>query len=277
MNFTRIGLSLTPETISFDHEKREFSKLALNSFLGKFSQKFDQSIQKVVSSEEEIAKYFYSKTFQITDIFALNSFFCQIEVKKKNKTSNNPNRSANCVIGAHIVAFARQFMHQKMVHLVNNGAKLLYSDTDSIIYSLKKPQPTPLTISPAFGDFKFEIDEESTILSYYCLGPKNFALQFIDSKGIYGNIVKLRGLTLSNSCNQNIINTSVYDLYLQQAIKKKKLKISVPQIRVRSSKHTKTKTIRFQKTFFNNSINAKRIIDPNCPNLTTYPYGFNNK
>ena len=82
MNFTGFGLSLTPETISFDHEKREFSKLALNSFLGKFSQKFDQPIQKVVSTEEEISKNFYSKTFQITDIFALNNFFCQIEVKK---------------------------------------------------------------------------------------------------------------------------------------------------------------------------------------------------
>lgn len=274
MKFSNIGLELKPGFINFNKKKREFAKLALNSFLGKFSQSNNKSFHKLVSSEKEIAKYFYSKTFEIKDIFCYNKYFCHIEVERKRKTLIRPNLSANCVIGAQIVAYARQFMHEKMVELEQIGATVYYSDTDNLIFSLKKWQENPLIISPAFGDFKYEIPKESTILSFYSLGPKNYAVQFQDENGAYGNIVKLRGMTLSNAFNQNIIDTEVYNHFLDNALKKKHLELGVPQLRWRSSKVTKTKALSFQKTFFSNAIQSKRIVNKSSKNFLTFPFGY---
>lgn len=272
MSLTEIGVPLTPDQICYNWQKREFAKLALNSFLGKFSQTNDKPLTKVVSSQEEISDYFYSKAYEITDILALNKFSCQIQIKNKKNTLLLPNRNSNCVIGAHVVAFARQFMHQQMAILEAAGAKLFYTDTDSLIFSLKKTQDIPVKISPAFGDFKFEID--GTILSYYSLGPKNFALQYVDKNGQFGTVVKLRGLTLSNAANENLIDTSVYELFLDKTLKSKIVKMSIPQVRVRSSKLTKSRKLCFQKKFFFNTLHAKRIVTKTCPNYFSLPYGF---
>lgn len=274
MKFAQIGLELKPTMLNYNNKKREFAKLALNSFLGKFSQCNNKSFHKLVSSENEIAKYFYSKTFEIKSIFCYNQYFCHIEVDRKRKTLIKPNLSANCVIGAQIVAFARQFMHEKMMELEGLGATIYYSDTDNLIFALKKWQQNPLSISPAFGDFKYEIPKESTILSYFSLGPKNYAIQFKDVNGSYGNIVKLRGMTLTNAFNENIIDTEVYNNFLNNALKKKHIQIGIPQVRFRSSKVTKTKAFVFQKTFFSNAIQSKRIVNKSSNNFLTYPFGY---
>lgn len=276
MNLENIGLSLSPDCITFDQQKRDFFKSALNSFLGKFSQKCDKPLHKIVSSEEEISDYFYGKTFEITDIFALNKFFCQLEVKKKRLTLCKPNRRTNCVIGSHVVAYARQFMHEKMIEINLAGGRLFYSDCDSLIFSLKKNQTMPLKISPAFGDFKYEIDPKFTIKSFYTLGPKNFAMQYADLEGNYRNSVRLRGVTLSNVFNETLIDTKIYEFYLQQSMKQKRTNVSIPQVRFRSSKFTKNKSFYFQKVFFSNSVHAKGIVDKQCPNYTIYPFGYSN-
>lgn len=274
MNLKSLGLLFEPKIVFSDSHKREFAKLALNSFLGKFSQSIDKPLQKIVSSENEIAKYFYSKTYEITDIFCLNKFFCQIEVQRKRKTLLQPNLSSNCVIGAQIVALARQFMHKKMIELESIGGTLYYSDTDNLIFALKKTLKNPLQMSSAFGDFKYEIPPDCKIFSFYSLGPKNYSISYKDNNGISSNIVKLRGITLSNVSNKNIIDTSVYDTFLANALKKKFIQIGIPQLRLRSSKYTKTKSSSFQKSFFSNSLEAKRIIDKKSQNYLTHPFGY---
>ena len=128
-------------------------------------------------------------------------------------------------------------------------------------------------MSPCFGDFKYEIPLDCQILSYFSLGPKNFAIQF-SQNGVLKDIVKLRGVTLSNELNKKIIDSKTYDVYLKSFLKNKSLKKAIPQIRSKICKHTKVKTQKFQKVFFTNSIKSKRIINKKCINLSSFPFGY---
>jgi hypothetical protein len=268
---------LHPQLFKENLQKRNFTKLALNSFLGKFSQKSDKPISKLVSSKEDVTKLFYSKTFSISEIFAINQHFCHVKLERKRKTLIPPNPKTNCILGAHVVAFARQFMHEKMMELENLNAKIMYTDTDSLIFTLKKNQILPFKISPCFGDFKFEIPNEFKIVSFYSLGPKNFSIKYETTEGILKDIIKLRGITLKNEVNKKLIDSEMYDIYLQNYLLNKKIKFSVPQVRSRISKHKNIRTHRFTKVFFTNSINSKRIIDKKNVNLNSFPFGFVNK
>lgn len=255
-------------------EKRNFIKLTLNSFLGKFSQKAYQTTTKLISSEEEICKYFYSKTFTISEIVPINKHFCSIQLKRKRKTLTNPSLRTNCILGGQIVAFAREFMQRQILKLEKINAKIFYIDTDSLIFSLKKTQRFPFEISPCFGDFKFEIPVEDEILNFFSLGPKNFTVQYKNNEGILKDIVKLRGVTLSNEINNKIIDSKLYDLYLREYLKNNYVEKSIPQVRSHVLKYKKIKVERFQKVFFSNSIKSKRIVDKNSPILDTFPFGF---
>lgn len=274
MDFKSIGLIVKPENIKDDTSKRTFAKLALNSFLGKFSQRNDKSQSILVRNEDEIAKYFYSRGHTINDIFAINKHFCQIEVKRTRLSMCPPSKNTNCIIGAYIVALSRQIMHQHMIDLELVGAQLMYTDTDCLIFSLKKWLKNPLPISNCFGDFKFEIEEKFEIQSYYSLGPKNFSILYKDNKDNLHTLVKLRGITLSNAINSDTINAYVYDNFLESILRNKKIKISIPQVRKKRSKRSRINNFKFTKAFFSNSISAKRVINKNCPNFSSYPYGF---
>jgi len=265
---------LTPEVFKENVQKRNFTKLALNSLLGKFSQKTDRSIVKLVGSETEISNYFYSKTFNVSDLISINKFFCQVQLTRKRKTLIPPNLKSNCIIGAQVVAFAREFMHKKIIDLENLNAKIMYFDTDCLIFALKNNQKLPFKISPCFGDFKHEIPPQFKILSYYSLGPKNFSIQFQDDKGLLKDVVKLRGVTLTNDLNKEQVDSKTYDFYLSEFLKRKIIKKSIPQVRSRISKHKKIKIQKFQKVFFTNSIKSKRIIDQKCINLNSFPFGY---
>ena len=265
---------LIPQSFNENPEKRNFTKLALNSLLGKFSQRSDRLITKLVNSEEEVSKYFYSKTFNISEIFAVNKFFCHLQIKRKTKTLTVPNVRTNCIFGAQVVAFARQFMHEKMIELENLNSKIMYIDTDCLIFSLKKSQKMPFKISPCFGDFKFEIPEQYLITSFYCLGPKNFAIQFKNEKNELKDIVKLRGVTLKNEINSKLVDPQIYDFYLKHFLSNTTIKKSIPQVKNVISKHKNLKEQKFQKVFFSNSIKSKRIINRKSKNLDSFPFGF---
>ena len=268
--------NLLPESFKENPEKRNFTKLALNSFLGKFSQRSDRIITKLVNTEEEVSKYFYSKTFEISQITALNKHFCHLQIKRKRKTLIIPNVKTNCIFGAQVVAFARQFMHEKMIELENLKAKIMYIDTDSLIFSLKKEQKIPFKMSPCFGDFKFEIPERYSITSFYSLGPKNFSIQFRDDQNHLRDIIKLRGVTLKNEINAKRIDSKTYELYLKHFLNNRIIKMSIPQVRKVVSKHKNIREEKFQKVFFSNSIKSKRIINKKCINLSSFPFGFVN-
>jgi|YelNatPaOPRAMG01_1025707.scaffolds.fasta_scaffold11259_2 hypothetical protein len=265
---------LTPDDFLENVQKRNFTKLALNSLIGKFSQRSDRSLTKLVGSEAEMSKYFYSKTFNVDDLIAVNNFFCQINLTRKRKTLIPPNLKSNCIVGAQVVAFAREFMHEKMIELQNIDAKIMYFDTDCLIFALKTYQNFPFDISPCFGDFKHEISTNCKILSYYSLGPKNFSIQFQDELGLLKDLVKLRGVTLTNELNKEQVDSKTYDFYLREFLKSKHVKKSIPQVRSKILKHKRLRVEKFQKVFFTNSIKSKRIIDKKSLNLNSFPFGY---
>lgn len=184
-----------------------------------------------------------------------------------------PNHKNNIIIGAHVTAFSRIFMHQYLIKLIQNNCKVFLIDTDNFIISCKKGTNVPLPIGASFGEFRIELPKGSEILSFFSLGPKNYALRYL-LDGKMHKIVKLRGISLRNVANDHLIDSKLYEEYQNFALKKKVKETLVPQVRVRTSKFSKTSKYHYQRSFFQSSLHSKRIIDPTSSNLISFPYGF---
>ena len=100
-------------------------------------------------------------------------------------------------ISLFTTAAARAKLYEAMA-LVSNSkhCRLLYTDTDSLIYVCKNGEENPLTTGSILGELTNEYPTK-TITGYYSCGPKQYLLEYIDENGIYGYTMKLRGITLT--------------------------------------------------------------------------------
>ncbi|KAG1673510.1 hypothetical protein GQR58_015534 [Nymphon striatum] len=120
----------------------------------------------------------------------------------------------------------------------NLGERLLYFDTDSVIYIERKGEWSPATC-PFLGDLKDEIPGD-TIIEYAAAGPKNYAYNTRNGK----SVCKVRRITL-NHTNDKLINLQkMKDLLADQ-----QLCVDVP----------KTKFIRDEKDFSIRTVESSKV------------------
>ena len=102
-------------------------------------------------------------------------------------------------------------MLKEMQRLQSLGARVRYSDTDSIIFDVPKSVGRERLMKEfnigckSYGAFKFEVKGE--ILSCIVAGPKNYAIRYKCAKtGKVEEMVKVRGFTLTNPCAKEKLN-----------------------------------------------------------------------
>ncbi len=207
-------------------------------------------MEKIVQNEETVE-----------NVIDIDDFFCQLVTKKEEK-SLNIDRKTNCTILAFITARNRIRLHRQMIQLQNAGCTLFYCDTDSILFTTLKGEPIPLPISPAIGDFKYEIPETSSILSFDAYGRKNFELSIDHSQGKIEKITKVCGMTISPK-------------FVQDELKhrSKICPIQVKQLRNRFTKEDGIHKATISKFTLKKTRNCERRVKTNTPCLETVPWG----
>lgn len=265
-------LILTPNVITTNPAQKELFKLMLNSFYGRFALHTNFTHHYFCRSLQEIERYASQKDTKIIDFFSFSDDICEIEVVAPTKVK--PNLNGTLYITSEINALARKFIYEKSEEIENVGGMILSIDTDAIVFALPPQAKDPLVYSHAFGDFKNVLGSNTTIDTFYSLGPRNYSVTYRDSLGVQHHLLKVKGLSTQSSNNCDIISSKMYENFIDKQFNSDICQIYLPQMR----KNVKKQTKKFHEILtyfeFGNEIHAKRYIFQNQQDFISFPYGY---
>lgn len=173
-----------------------------------------------------------------------------------------PSGRTNVVIAAYTTAQARLKLYSYLQQL---GKRVLYCDTDSVIFTTRRGE-----WKPPLGDYLGDLTDEvsgNTITHFVTGGPKNYAYKTkkCDKDG-NSSFCKVKGITM-NSKNSLKINFDT----VARLVKGNKGS-SVPNVDTKICRDlTNTTLLTRQETKDYRIVFDKRII---CEGVFTYPYGY---
>ena len=277
-------LKLRPTECFNNPGKKNCFKNYMNCLFGMYSRNTSDVESKACNSQADINKI--AASFQILNVNLLSDNECKIDYLL-NSNSIPPNRDCNIYIGGEIAsqAFVRLRKHLRTV--LKNGGIPLMIDTDSILFKIPKNKEIPLKIGSAVGLWKHEYSPGS-IEKFFALASRNYTVSFKDQNNVLQQVLKVRGLCLKMSLNQNSINCDTYKDFISNYLKENLKAIQVPQ----TKRFTDSKTFQYRyklSTFnFCNNLTSKRflltnnveekykesILKQNPDMFKTYPYGY---
>ena len=147
--------------------------------------------------------------------------------------------------------------------------KVLYFDTDSIIFSHRLGELKPLT-GDYLSKFTSELKPGDHIVEFAAAGPKNYGYRTKDGKVE----CKVRGLTLNTrgqeQLNFELLKQNVIDELTDPGDEPREIPVHNPHKIKRNvnTKHLET----FEETKRYKVVFDKRVVDPDT--LQSYPYGY---
>ena len=188
-----------------------------------------------------------------------------MEVHYRNKKGfEDTNNKVNVVIAAFTTAYARLKLYD-LLDLLQE--RVLYYDTDSVIYVHKPDKPDP-PLGNYLGDLTNELDDDDYITSFISGGPKNYTYQTKKGK----SDTKIRGITMDYSASQKLTHDvfrELVRLYCDPSEENEKVTIDMPCKIMRNKKEKKIVTKRMKKDY--RPVYNKRVVKEN---YETVPYGY---
>ena len=130
---------------------------------------------------------------------------------RKKKPFVKEHDTSSVGISLFTTSAARVHLFRAMAKVEDSGCKLLYTDTDSLIFVVPEEKENPLETGTLLGELTDEYPNEE-IVEYYSPGPKQYMLvleeQIEDeAKNRFTkrrNVMKIRGLTLDEATENSI-------------------------------------------------------------------------
>lgn len=262
---------LTINNVKPNNLKRNWYKLAVNCFFGKFSQRSDNDTTVFVNSQKQLNDIFFSAN-EIKDFNCINEKICLLTIGRQ-KLEILPDRKHNVTIGSQITAYARIFIHEYILLLANvANCKLYQVNCDNLVFSLPSNQSLPsfLIFSHAVGHFKHQYSGK--IMSYFALGPKQYGLTYQGPQNTSIGINHLCGFNLKSTLT-NLTPNSLEHL-LKAYEQNKKMYEELQQTRKKMNLQKLTVEKFSRKFILSNNVTNKRIINGKTERLETLPYGY---
>ncbi len=264
MQFSNTGLELTNGNLKPDKNLRTLYKSMMNSIVGKFSQRETYPNTKYVSGPEEIEEIFLKGREEIRNFQTIGSDVCELQISPLRQETKE-NRKSNPIITAFVTSLSRIDMHQNILLLKKAQFDVLYTDTDSLIFTGKTETPLPFETNGGLGYFRPEYENLS---GFCCIGKKSYAVtSTVDKK----TEMKVCGLSFESQEAQSAISFTDFKNFLEQNSMRPK---TVPQSR---TNHT-TLPFSVQKVIkqvqIPTTLNYNRILKKECNYFVTEPYGF---
>ena len=182
------GIRLEKEKVKPNPGLKATAKLMLNSFWGKFGQRENLPQTQQCLNPDQLYKLLGEDTVEVQNIrFCPNDVVEVVYVSKKEAVV--PNNRTNVFIAAFTTCWARLKLYSYLQEL---GDRVLYYDTDSVIYKCRDGQ-TKLETGDYLGDLKDELGGDY-IMEFLSGGPKNYAYRTAEKKKTE---CKVRGFTLN--------------------------------------------------------------------------------
>ena len=116
------------------------------------------------------------------------------------ETSVEPHACSNVIVAAFVTTQARLKLYGNLEKL---NERVLYFDTDSIIYHHKPHLWNPTIVNNRLGEWTDEVPN-ARIVKFVGMGPKNYGYEFVDKDGKQKSTCKVKGLTLDYNISQVI-------------------------------------------------------------------------
>ena len=230
-------------------------------FIGKFAQRSNLTKTEMVHEPKRFFELLYSDEFEVSDARIVNDNTVEVQYKCVDEFVQQNNK-VNVVIAAFTTAYARLKLYD-LLDLLQE--RVLYYDTDSVIYVHKPNKPDP-PLGNYLGDLTDELNGDY-ITSFVSGGPKNYAYRTKKGK----TETKIRGITLdyaaTGKLNHDVVRALVH--LHTNCDTDAKVTVDMPFKITRNKKEKNIVTKRMKKDY--RVVYNKRVI---TENYATLPYGY---
>lgn len=254
--FAYEGIKLDENLIEKNPAKRFVFKLALNSMWGRLGMNTDRTSYKIITKPAEWFAMVQDDQFIIKHADFSSPNVAQVFYSLRNVEGS---AESSVVHACFVTSHARLKLYSELEKI---GDRVLYFDTDSIIYVHRKNLYCP-KLGNFLGQLTNELDEGDYIKSFVSGGPKNYA--YLTNKGKLSCTVK--GFKLDTKTNREKIN---FEIIKEIVLNDRSRKIKLQQMLFKRNKKNWSVECE-QKEKFYGVVYDKRIL---LNNLSTLPFGF---
>ena len=272
------GVELSVDDIEKNPALRFIAKLFLNTLWGKLAQRPNLKQTTVCTEYHEYWRLACDESKLIKGELMINDNCLLVNWENVDEEDCN-NQNTSLAIASFVTSYARIELMKVIDEIEEIPGRILYMDTDSVIFKYKEGQPKPKT-DDYLGCLADEISKdygENAVCTKFCsLGPKVYAMEIWPENSTVPVVpIKVKGITLTDKAMDIIKMESMTKLAEEYINNNGDLKVSsnlkIPQMEIRPNNMQVIKTRYFEKTFRAMS-NKRRIKDDD-----TLPYGFVDK
>ena len=217
---------------------------------------------KRVTEPKELFNYLDSDQYEVSEALMVNDETVELQYTFKDEFVEEKDK-VNIVIAAFTTAYARLKLYD-LLDLLQE--RVLYYDTDSVIYVHEPGKPDP-PLGDYLGDLTDELDVGDYITTFISGGPKNYAYLTNNGK----TETKIRGITLNYDATKKI-NMDVMRHLVDSRVNgynEEKVTLVNPHKITRDKKEKNIVTKKMKKDY--RIVYNKRVI---TENYGTLPYGY---
>ena len=263
--FQQEGIRLEYDKIEKNPGLRTLAKMMLNSMWGKFGQRLNKTQVQTFHNPQAFHRFLDTGTLDVRHVSVINDDLVEVHYQYQDEDIPvSPN--LNIFVACFTTCWARLRLYTALEKL---GERVLYYDTDSIIFLQDEGQPNP-TLGDYLGDFTSELGNDDYITEFVSAGPKNYGYQ---TK--LGHVeCKVRGFRLNSEgksqLNYNIMRLNVLEEIQKPLLKPRQTQVVKTHQIVRDPNTYELYTFPDYKRY--QLVYDKRVIDPQT--FLTYPYGY---
>ena len=263
--FEHEGIQLEYDKIAVNKELRTLAKMMLNSMWGKFGQRLNKTQVQPFHDPHAFHRFLDTSTLDVRHVSVINEDLVEVHYQYQDEDIPvSPN--LNIFVACFTTCWARLRLYTALEKL---GERVLYYDTDSIIFLQDEGQVNPV-LGEYLGDFTSELDPDDYITEFVSAGPKNYGYQ---TK--LGHVeCKVRGFRLNSEgksqLNYNIMRLNVLEEIQKPLLKPRQTQVVKTHQIVRDPNTYELYTFPDYKRY--QLVYDKRVVDPHT--FLTYPYGY---
>lgn len=189
--FEKEGMRLNQDKIEINPACQSINKLLLNSFWGRFCLRQNLPHSELISEPEQFAQHIFGQGYDIKYFTFLSDSVALGQWAYADGKAGQT-RDVNVFICAFTTAHAWLELYDVMDKL---GDSLLYSDTDSLVFTSKDGDWEP-PLGPFLGDLTNELDHDDYIVQFCSSGPKSYGFRTANGKMCDSNSSKFSSILL---------------------------------------------------------------------------------
>jgi len=227
------GIQLEYAKIEKNAGLHSLAKMMLNSMWGKFGQRLNKTQVKAFDNPQAFHQFLDTDTMDVRHVSVMNDAMVEVHYQYQDKDIPvSPN--LNIFVACFTTCWARLRLYEALEQL---GERVLYFDTDSVIYLQEEGQPNPV-LGDYLGEFTSELDPDDHIVEFVSGGPKNYGYQ--TKKGHVE--CKVRGFRLNSEgktqLNYDVMRRNVLDEIQKPQKKPRQTQVNKTHQIVRDPRHT---------------------------------------